>query len=246
MTGFIYIWRDKGRTRYYIGFHWGNENDGYVCSSNWMKKSKEKRPDDFRRKIIEINIENRKLLFERELYWLSMIKFEEIKPFNTNPKYYNLHIRNNEHWLKYPDQIKTIGQKISLKKTGVSTGPCSPEKAAKISAATTGVKKTYTPETMQSLIKSRTSREVSEETRQKISESGMGKHKYWEGKTMSEESNRKRSETSKGKCYTQPTKESRKAQSDARKALWADPEYRAKMTAIRQARPKKILTNFLS
>ena len=36
--GFVYIWYDRKHKRYYIGCRWGTENDGYICSSSWMKK----------------------------------------------------------------------------------------------------------------------------------------------------------------------------------------------------------------
>ena len=57
-------------------------------------------------------------MFNEELRYLHMIKPEEIKI-----RYYNLNITNNEIWHKYPENIKTIGQKISLMKTGKNTGP---------------------------------------------------------------------------------------------------------------------------
>lgn len=37
--GFVYIWRDKKHNRYYIGCHWGTTDDGYICSSPWMKQA---------------------------------------------------------------------------------------------------------------------------------------------------------------------------------------------------------------
>ena len=52
--GFVYIWYDRKHRRYYIGSHWGTENDNYICSSHWMIKSYKRRPEDFRRKIIKI------------------------------------------------------------------------------------------------------------------------------------------------------------------------------------------------
>ncbi len=27
--GFIYLWRDRKHNRYYLGSHWGSEDDGY-------------------------------------------------------------------------------------------------------------------------------------------------------------------------------------------------------------------------
>lgn len=117
-SGFIYIWMDRKHNRYYIGCHWGFENDGYICSSKIMKKAFKRRPYDFKRRIIKRNISSRPELYVEELRYLKMIKPEELRS-----KYYNLNITNNEMWHKYPENIKTIGQKISLMKTGKNTGP---------------------------------------------------------------------------------------------------------------------------
>jgi hypothetical protein len=117
-SGFIYIWRDKKHNRYYVGCHWGFEDDGYICSSSWMRQAYLHRPKDFKKRYIKRNIMKRDEMFNEELRYLHMIKPEEIKI-----RYYNLNIRNNEIWHKYPENIKTIGQKISLMKTGKNTGP---------------------------------------------------------------------------------------------------------------------------
>lgn len=71
---------------YYIGCHWGTEDDRYICSSKWMKRTYKKRPQDFKRKILKTNIIERNFLFEEEYKWLSMTKKEEL-----GKKYYNLH-----------------------------------------------------------------------------------------------------------------------------------------------------------
>ena len=239
--GFIYIWYDKKYKRFYIGAHWGTETDGYICSSKWMKQAYQNRPLDFKRRIIEKKIENREELFSRELYWLSLIKEDEIKPLNSNPKYYNLNIRHNEHWLKYPDYIKTIGEKISFKKKGISTGPCSEETKEKIRLATKGIKKTYTEESYQKLIDTHTGRKHSQEW--KDNNSKRMKESWLSGErqatSRSNETRQKMSDARKGKEVYIPTEESRKNQSEARKNLWADPAYREKMTLIRRNRPKK-------
>lgn len=83
--GFVYIWRDRKHKRYYIGCHWGTENDGYICSSSWMLQAYKKRPNDFKRKILKKVYSNRKNLLEEEYRWLSFIKTDELKN-----KYYNL------------------------------------------------------------------------------------------------------------------------------------------------------------
>ena len=83
--GFIYIWHDKKHKRYYVGSHWGYMDDGYICSSKWMKASYKRRPFDFKRRIIKKVYTDRKDLISEEYYYLSMIKSNE---FGT--KYYNL------------------------------------------------------------------------------------------------------------------------------------------------------------
>lgn len=83
-TGFVYIWYDRKRKMYYIGCHWGTEQDGYICSSVRMKNAYKKRPLDFKRRIIQRNI-SRNELYQEEFKWLSKIKPEELKI-----KYYNI------------------------------------------------------------------------------------------------------------------------------------------------------------
>ena len=108
--GFVYIWFDTKNKRFYIGSHWGTEDDGYVCSSSWMKQAYSHRPHDFKRKIISKVYESKSALLEEENRWLIMIKPSEIKI-----KYYNLRIENFNHWTAYPENVKTIQEKISLK-----------------------------------------------------------------------------------------------------------------------------------
>lgn len=128
--GFIYLWYDRKHKRFYLGCRWGNENDGYICSSRWMKQAYGNRPYDFKRKILKTHIFSRKETYLEEQRYLNMIKPEEIKI-----RYYNLNIRNNEVWHKYDENIKTVGEKISAAKKGKPTGPCSREKAKTISEA---------------------------------------------------------------------------------------------------------------
>lgn len=108
--GFVYIWRDKKHNRFYIGSHWGTEDDGYICSSPWMLQAIKHRPNDFKRRILERVYIDRKALLETEYKWLSMIKEDEIKT-----RYYNLNIKTTGHWSAYPENVKTISEKISHK-----------------------------------------------------------------------------------------------------------------------------------
>jgi hypothetical protein len=135
--GFVYIWLDKKHKRYYIGCHWGSIDDGYVCSSPWMMQAYRIRPHDFKRRIIKTNIAYRVELYEEEQVWLNYIKEDEIKPKNSKPRYYNLHIKNNNTWHKYDEHIMTVGQKISASKIGKSV-PAPPGRGAAISAAKKG------------------------------------------------------------------------------------------------------------
>ena len=83
--GFVYIWFDKKRKMYYIGSHWGTETDGYLCSSNRMRDAHRRRPNDFKRRILNRIYSNREFLMKKEYYWLSYIKSDEL-----GKKYYNL------------------------------------------------------------------------------------------------------------------------------------------------------------
>lgn len=136
--GFIYIWYDKKHNRFYVGCHWGKEDDGYVCSSTWMLQAYFRRPNDFRRRILKSNIFSRSEMYEEEMRWLQMIKETEIKPNTTLPRYYNFRIKSNATWLKDDDQRKIIGQKISLAKKGKKVGPYSDDHKKAISDAKKG------------------------------------------------------------------------------------------------------------
>lgn len=116
--GFIYIWFDKKHRRFYIGMHWGTEEDGYICSSSWMKQAYKHRPNDFKRRILEYVHTNRKDLYEREKYWLSFIKDNELKI-----KYYNISKNINDTWLS-DKNIKSRKEKISLR---TKEAMCRPE-----------------------------------------------------------------------------------------------------------------------
>jgi preprotein translocase subunit SecD len=177
--GFIYIWRDKKHNRYYIGCHWGFENDGYVCSSTWMKKAWKIRPEDFRRKILKTNIKERPQMYIEEQRYFDMIKPHEIKT-----RYYNLNLKNNALWHAYDENVKTIGQKISAAKKGKSTGPCSPEKAKAISEAKLAKQRKMSDETKQKLSVTMSGRTHTEERKQEISSSLKSYYENTESKSL--------------------------------------------------------------
>lgn len=135
--GFVYIWYDIKHKRFYIGCHWGHIHDGYICSSNWMRDAYNRRPQDFRRRIIKTNLSREDMYVEEQRY-LSMIDSNKISPNSRSPRYYNLHLSSKDPWHKYDENIKTIGQKISASKKGKKFGRYSKEHAKAISDAKKG------------------------------------------------------------------------------------------------------------
>ena len=107
--GFVYLWFDRKHNRFYVGSHWGTINDGYICSSRWMRKAYKRRSHDFKRRIIARVFTNRKDLLREEHRWLSMIKEHEL-----TTRYYNITKHLNGHW-SAEDSSKTIMEKISIK-----------------------------------------------------------------------------------------------------------------------------------
>ena len=105
--GFVYIWYDKKRKMYYVGCHWGTENDGYICSSNRMRDAYRRRPIDFKRRIIEKTYD-KSLLYDVEYKWLSMIPENDL-----GKKYYNLRNHKWSHWSSDENNILSVKQKIT-------------------------------------------------------------------------------------------------------------------------------------
>lgn len=203
--GFIYIWYDSWRKMYYIGCHWGTEDDGYICSSWRMRKAYRRRTQDFKRKVIQRGI-SRETLLDEEHKWLRLIPDEQL-----GKKYYNHSKKHFGHWSTDLEKRNVVGRQISA----------SPNRGKKISEALLehykntpnklkGVKRS--PETIQKMIANHTrsmmGRKYSEEHKRKISEAHKGKPKTKEhgqnisrGKTgfkYTEESKKKMSEDHKG------------------------------------------------
>lgn len=198
--GFVYIWFDKKRKMFYIGCHWGNVNDRYICSSDRMGHAYKRRPTDFKRKILETDISDKSLLLEREYYWLQQIKDHEL-----SKKYYNASKHHFGHWMTTQDKSGKNHPMYGKKHTE--------EAKKKISESAKGRKpwnkdKTdvYSEETLKKMGEKhlgnnyRTGKNHSEETKQKISEAHLGVDTWNKGKTgvYSEETLKKMSENSKG------------------------------------------------
>lgn len=105
--GFVYIWRDRKHKRYYIGCHWGTEDDGYVSSSPWLMRAYKRRPHDFKRRILQ-RTDTRQSTFLAEQNWLHLIKDEELKV-----RYYNLNKHVADFWHQYESKRLSVGEKIS-------------------------------------------------------------------------------------------------------------------------------------
>lgn len=108
--GFVYIWFDKKHNRFYLGCHWGLEGDGYICSSNWMRDSYKRRPEDFKRRIISRIYTSRLELLEEEFKWLQLINEKEL-----GKRYYNLSKKHFGHWSTDEQTAKSLSEK-SLKR----------------------------------------------------------------------------------------------------------------------------------
>jgi len=163
--GFVYIWYDRKHKRYYVGCHWGQEDDGYICSSNWMRMAYTRRPEDFKRRILK-RTTIRELLFELEDYYLNMIPNEEF-----GKRYYNLQ-NNWKHWSEKEQQRLSISQKISQSRKGNKYGPRSEETKQKIREANLG--KILSEETKQKISQANLGKTISDKQRQAISKANKG------------------------------------------------------------------------
>jgi hypothetical protein len=125
--GFVYIWRDRKHKRYYIGAHWGTENDGYVCSSTWMKQAYAKRLNDFKRRILVRIYTSKQDMFNEEAKWQALIKDDELKT-----RYYNIRRHGDKHWSSNYETALSVGEKISK----ANKGRVAPNKGKKVSEET--------------------------------------------------------------------------------------------------------------
>lgn len=150
--GFIYIWFDRKRLMYYVGSHWGTEDDGYKCSSKRLSMALLRRPQDFKRRILKTIYTNRLDLYEEETRWLQMMKPDEMKK-----RYYNLN-RVANHWAASDYDRLLISEKIS--------------KRTKEAMANPAVRQKYLDG-----LKNRNTRSSDPEVRAKRSKSMQGKNK---------------------------------------------------------------------
>ena len=49
---FVYKWTHIPTLNWYVGFHYGTQDDGYICSSKFVRKMISSNPTDWKREII--------------------------------------------------------------------------------------------------------------------------------------------------------------------------------------------------
>ena len=194
--GFVYLWRDRKDNRYYVGYHWGNMNDPYICSSAWMKRAYANRTEDFKRRILVTNIPTKEQTIDEEYRWLQMIKKEELgnKYYNFRNTKFGLVDYNEATLMKMrrtfsDDHKKNLSEAHAGQKPWNKGIPMSEEQKAKI----IGTKRSE--ETKKKMSEMRKGKPKSEETKARMSASRQGDGNHFFNKTHSEESKRKMSET---------------------------------------------------
>jgi hypothetical protein len=99
--GFIYLWRDKKAGMFYLGSHFGSPDDGYVCGSKRMKRAYRKRPQDFRRRIIQhIEAENHVEVKAIEQRWLDLIPPGDVRHYNLSRRAHGADPALASEWMK--------------------------------------------------------------------------------------------------------------------------------------------------
>jgi hypothetical protein len=199
--GFIYVWYDNKRRMYYIGSHWGTEDDGYICSSNRMRDAHRRRPQDFKRRIVAKGI-TRKALLEEEHKWLSLIPDDQL-----GKRYYNLRKHKWGHWSTDENSRMSVGQKIAAspnRKENISKAMKGRKPSAKTIEATikSHQGKTYdeihgterSAEIRRKMSEKRFGRRHSEESKKKM---GIRAREHMLGRKLSEETKNKMSESHK-------------------------------------------------
>lgn len=182
--GFIYIWYDRKRKMYYIGSHWGTIDDGYICSSKWMRDAYRYRKQDFHRRILKRNV-SRDCLLKEEYYFFQMIKDEEL-----GKRYYNLNRHHFGHWSIDNRTHTSVREKLSEASKKLHQDPIYRKKYL-------DGRKNLPPQTPEQIVKrakSNTGKKRTEETKRRISESNIGKVLG----PLSDEHRRKVSESLKG------------------------------------------------
>lgn len=236
--GFVYLWRDRKYNRFYLGCHWGTEDDGYICSSTWMRNSYRRRPQDFKRRILS-KIYDRKELLKEEYNWLQMIKEEEL-----GQKYYNINKHHYGHWSTQKSLCKSTVEKMReslLEKNAAMTSEERKEKFGKHNLGRKFSEETIAKKRKQIPWNKGKTNIYSEETLKKMSESSKGQIAWNKDKTniYSEETKEKMA-WNKGKNLGPRSENVKKKIGEKNKIntkrCWQDPKHREKMSKAAKGR----------
>lgn len=176
--GFVYIWRDAKHDRYYVGRHWGTEDDGYISSSPRLSTARSRRPNDFKRRIVSRVYDRDELVLE-EQRWLDMIKPEE-----CGSRYYNRSLSATTPTMRGRKHTEETKRKMSEAQRGKTR---TEEHKEKVRQANLGKK--YSDET-----NAKKGKQFTDERKKQISET-MKEH--FKNNPRSIETRRKISENSK-------------------------------------------------
>lgn len=133
--GFVYVWYNRWKKKFYVGCHWGREDDGYVCSSKLMREAYKRNPEYFKRRIVVRITTSRRDMMQEEFRWLSMIDTDEL-----GKKYYNLNKHHFGHW-SLTEESSSVVQEKRKKRVGWKNPP-SQETIEKRRAKAIGSKRT--------------------------------------------------------------------------------------------------------
>lgn len=219
-SGFVYIWFDRKHKRYYVGSHWGPEDDGYVCSSTWMRNAYRNRPHDFKRRILKRISTNKEELLREEHRWLLMMKPEELK----GNRYYNVYNHLFSHWSSADEKIQDVTSKIITKESNLKRSislkgrKTSEETRKKLSVIATLNMTTERRAKISMSLRGKKRKPLSEDHRKKCSENSKKLQALgiigMRGKRHSEKTKALMSISQTGRKHTEETKKlmSRKAQ----------------------------------
>lgn len=129
MEAFVYKWTHIPSLMFYIGFHKGSPDDGYICSSRKVKPMILANPVDWKREIVAFG--SKEEMYELETTILRTFDLARDR------RCFNKH--NNErrffHCQPHSEETKA---KLSLAQKGKKRGPMSDEARAKMSASSKG------------------------------------------------------------------------------------------------------------
>jgi hypothetical protein len=98
---FVYLWRDSRDKRFYLGYS-GGKDKNYICSSDYMMKEYNVRPQDFKRKILKYGCETAMGFLEERLLKSRKDRFGK--------QYYNLMV-------SFPNIVHTEESKLKMSKS---------------------------------------------------------------------------------------------------------------------------------